>query len=54
MCEIDGEWEAAVPHREPSSVVCDDLEGLDAEDGSDGSIHGMGGRLKRQGIHVYI
>ena len=26
MCEIDSQWEAAVQHRELSSVLCDNLE----------------------------
>ena len=41
-----GWWEAAAEHREIGSVLCDDLEGWDREDG---------GRFKREGIwgHVY-
>ena len=31
--------------REPSLLLCDDLEGCDA---------GRGGKLKKEGIHVYI
>ena len=27
VCETDSSWEAAVWHRELSSVLCDDLEG---------------------------
>ena len=27
MCKIDGRWEVAIQHREPSLVLCDDLEG---------------------------
>ena len=34
-----------VYHRELSLLLCDDLEGWDG---------GMGGRLKREGIYVYI
>ena len=29
-------WEAAVLHRELSSVLCDDLEGWDGEEGGSG------------------
>jgi len=45
MCKIDSWWEAAVQHRELSSVFCDDLEGWDrgggikAEEGRDTCIH---------------
>ena len=46
MCKIDGQWEAAVEHRELSSVLCDDLERWDGS--------GVGGRLKRKGPCVYI
>ena len=46
VCKIDGYWEAAVQHRELSSVFCDDL------DGWKGWV--LGGRLKREGIHVYL
>ena len=28
VCETDSEWEPAVQHRELSSVLCDDLEGV--------------------------
>ena len=45
MCEKDSSWEAAIQHRELSSVLCDDLEGWD---------EGVGGRLKREGMDVYI
>ena len=38
-------WEAAVWHRELSSVLCDDLEGWDG---------GSGGRFKREGVYVYM
>ena len=45
MYKICSYWEeAAVWHRELSSVLCDDLEGLD--------VGGMGGRLTREGIYV--
>ena len=30
MSNIDGQWEAAVKHRELSSVLCDDLKGWEA------------------------
>ena len=45
-CKMVGWWEAAAEHREIGSVLCDDLEGWDREDG---------GRFKREGIwgHVY-
>ena len=45
MRKIDSWWEAAVQHRELSSVFCDDLEGWDrgdgrkAEEGGDICIH---------------
>ena len=32
-CKIVGWWEAAAWHREIDSVLCDDLEGWDREDG---------------------
>ena len=38
--------EAAAQHREPSSVLCGDLEGGDGE--------GVGRRLKNKGINVCI
>ena len=46
MREIDSWWEAAAQHREPSSVLCGDLEGGDGE--------GVGRRLKNKGINVCI
>ena len=42
ICKTDSKWEAAIQHRELSSVLCDDIEGW------------VGGRLKREGIYVYI
>ena len=45
MCKKDSWWEAAVQHRELSSVLCDDVEGWD---------EGVGGRFKREGMDVYI
>ena len=45
MCEVDGQWEAAAQHREPSSVLRDDVEGRD---------RGMGGRLKKAGRYVCL
>ena len=45
MCKIDGQWEAAVEHRELSSVLCGDLEGWDlragreVQEGGDICIH---------------
>ena len=43
----NGEWEAAMWHRKLKSVVYVDLEGQDQ-----GS--GVGGRLKGEGIYVFI
>ena len=31
MCKTDSQWEAAIEHRELSSVLCDDLEGWEGE-----------------------
>ena len=45
MCETGSSWEAAAQHRELSSVLCDDPAGWD---------EGLGGRLKREGIYVYL
>ena len=43
MCKINLEWEAAVKHRELSSVLCDDLEGCDRDGGREvqeaGAVH---------------
>ena len=39
MCKIDKNR-----YREPSLVLCDDLDGWDAE--------WVGGRLKREGIYI--
>lgn len=39
-------WEVAIQHREPSSVLANDLEGWDGS--------GMGGRLQREGGDVCI
>ena len=39
----NSEWEAAVQHRELSSVLCEDLEGWD-----------VGGYLQREGIDVHM
>ena len=33
MCKIDSWWEAALQHRELSSVLCEDLEGWDGRMG---------------------
>ena len=46
MHKIDSQGESAVEHRELSSVLCDDLEGWDE--------YGVGGRLQRKGIYVYL
>ena len=45
MYKIESWWEVAVQHREFNSVLCDDLEGWDGR---------AGGRLKREGIYVYV
>ena len=45
MCKRDSQWEAAVEHRELNSVLCGDLDEWDGE---------VRGRLKREGIYVYI
>ena len=45
MCKIDSEWEATLQHRELSAGLCDDPEGWDV---------GRRGRLKREGIYIYI
>ena len=42
MCKIDGSWEAAVLHRELSSVL------------PRGVGWGLGGRLKREETYIYI
>jgi len=44
VCKIDGEWEAALQHRELSAGLCDDLEGL----------MGVGRRLRREGMYEYL
>ena len=44
-CKTDSWREAAVEHREVRSVLYDDLGG---------GWRGLGGRLKREGICVYI
>ena len=46
MCETDSLWEAAIEHRELSSVLHDDREGWDGSR--------VGGRLKRERIYVYL
>ena len=40
MCKTDSLCEAAIQHREPSSVLCDDLDGWDG--GQDGGSTGRG------------
>ena len=47
MCKIESKWEAAGDHRELSSMLCGDLEGWDGNEG-------VGGRLKREEIYVYL
>ena len=44
ICKVASRWEAAVLHRELSSLLCDDLEGQDvagreAQEGGDICIH---------------
>ena len=46
VCETDSSWEAAIEHRELSSVLHDDREEWDGS--------GVGGRLKRERIYVYL
>ena len=46
MCKIDSQWEFAVCLRKLKQGLCINLEGWDGE--------GMGGRLKRDGIYVYL
>ena len=43
---VPSEWEPALQCWELSSVLCGDLDGWDGV--------GVGGRLKRDGIYVYI
>ena len=40
MCEKDSSWEAAIQHRELSSVLCGDLDGCDGE--WEGDLRGRG------------
>ena len=42
MCEIASYWEAAVYHREISSVLRDHLEGWDGEGEREGGSRGRG------------
>ena len=44
--EVGSRWEAATHRREPSSVLCDYL---DSRMGA-----GVGGKLKRAGVYVYL
>lgn len=44
MCKAESQWEAAVQHRELSSVRCADLEVWAGE---------REGSSKREGMHVY-
>ena len=46
MCKIDSQWEFAVCFRKLKQGLCINLERWDEE--------GMGGRLKREGIYVYL
>ena len=46
MCKIDSQWEAAIQHRELTSVLCEDLGRWDWG--------GEGGKSKREGIYAYI
>ena len=45
MCETDSWWRAAVQHREPRLVLCDDLEGCNRS--------GEGG-FQGGGTHTHI
>ena len=44
--KVGSQWEAAAHCREPSSVLCDHL---DSRMGA-----GVGGKLKRAGVYVYL
>ena len=46
VCKTDSQWEFAVYLRKFKQGLCINLEGWDGE--------GMGGRLKRDGIYVYL
>ena len=41
MCKIDSQWEAAVQHKELSSVLCEDLAGWEGErrEACEGGMH---------------
>jgi len=45
MCKIDSQWEFAVQLKKFKQGLCINLEGWDGE---------MGGKFKREGIHVYL
>ena len=45
MYQIDSQWEAAVQHRELSSVLCGDPEEWD---------RGVAGKPRREGMYAYI
>ena len=45
ICKIDSQWEFAVWLRKFKQGLCINLEGWDGE---------MGGKFKREGIHVYL
>ena len=46
MCQIDSQWEFAVWLRKPKQGLCINLAGRMGQE--------MGGRLKREGIYVYL
>ena len=46
MCKIESQWEFAVWLRKPKQGLCINLEGRMGQE--------MGGRLKREGICVYL
>ena len=46
VCKIDSQWEFAVGFRELKQGLCDGLKG--------GMGREMGGRLRREGIYVYL
>ena len=46
MCQIDSQWEFAVWLRKLKQGLCINVEGWDE--------YGVGGRLQRKGIYVYL
>ena len=47
MCKRDSWWQAAIPHRELSSALFDDLKGWDKGER-------VGWRFKKERIYVYL